>query len=177
MTNARLHAIEAGPQSAAPVVLLHGFGGHGQSWQPVLDVLAGQCRTIAFDLPGHGGSLDYPGFGSPRTAALAVLAELRLGGIDKAHIAGHSMGGAAAVLLALADPEAIASLTLIAPGGFGPEMDGQALRSLAEAGTAEDLSRAYAAMMAPRAAPEPAMIERLLEVHIRTGQKEALRQI
>jgi pimeloyl-ACP methyl ester carboxylesterase len=175
--SARLHAIEAGPSSGVPVVLLHGFGGHAASWSGIVQRLPKDLHILAFDLPGHAGSLNYPGFGSPRTAAQAVLAELKLRGIGKAHVVGHSMGGAATVLMALDDPSAIASLTLVAPGGFGPEMDGQALQSLTEAGTADALSHAYAAMMAPQTGPDPAMIERLLEMYDRASQREALRQI
>lgn len=175
--NARLHAFEAGPSSGTPLVLLHGFGGHAQSWQPVLVHLPADIPVIVFDLPGHAGSLTYPGFGSPRTAALAVLSELRSRGIQKAHVAGHSMGGAAACLIASEEPGAIASLTLVAPGGFGPEMDGQALRRTADAQTVTELSNAYAAMMAPGATPDEAMISTLFEVHDRPGQREALRQI
>ncbi len=173
----RLHAIEAGSPDAPTLVLLHGFGGHAASWSEVLGHLPTGVRVISFDLPGHAGSLNYPGFGSPRTAALAVLNELTTRGIRKAHIAGHSMGGAVAVLIALEDPAVVQSLTLVAPGGFGPEMDGQALRDFAEARTAEELGRAYAAMMAPDAIADPDMISALFSVHARPGQKEALHKI
>lgn len=175
--SARLHAIEAGPSTGTPLVLLHGFGGHAGSWTAVIEALSKTVRILAFDLPGHAGSLDYPGFGSPRTAALAVLAELHERGIEKAHIAGHSMGGAIAFLIALEEPDLIASLTLVAPGGFGPEMDGQALRQLSEARSKDELSQAYGAMMAPQTAPDPAMISQLLDVYRRPGQGEALAHI
>ena len=117
---ARLFASEAGPPSAIPVVLLHGFGGHAASWAPVKRLFAQTTRSLTFDLPGHARSLHFPGFGSPRVAALALLWELEMRGIEKAHIAGHSMGGAVAMLMAMEKPEAVASLTLVAPGGFGP---------------------------------------------------------
>lgn len=177
MENVRLHCLEAGRPDAPVLVLLHGFGGHAASSQPVIDRLGDHFHILAFDLPGHAGSLTYPGFGSPRTAALAVLSELNKRGIRIAHIAGHSMGGAVAFLMALEAPEVIASLTLIAPGGFGPEMDRQALHTLAEAQTAAELSSAYAAMMAPQSVPDPAMIARVLDMYNRPGQREALRQI
>lgn len=175
--SARLHAIEAGPPTGTPLVLLHGFGCHAQSWTAVIEALSKTIRILAFDLPGHAGSLDYPGFGSPRTAALAVLSELKERGIERAHIAGHSMGGAIAFLMALEQPNLIASLTLVAPGGFGPEMDSKALRSLAEARTADELRSTYAAMMAPRSIPDHGLIERLLHMYHRPGQREALLHI
>lgn len=86
------------------------------------------------------------------------------------------MGGAAAVLMALDDPAAIASLTLIAPGGFGPQMAGSALRAFAEAETEEALANTYAAMMATPARPDLSMIASLFAVHSLPDQKEALRQ-
>ena len=48
--------LEAGDASAAPVVLLHGFGGDHENWTFVQGALADRFRTVAFDLPGHGAS-------------------------------------------------------------------------------------------------------------------------
>jgi pimeloyl-ACP methyl ester carboxylesterase len=174
---ARLHVLEAGPLSGIPLVLLHGFGGHAASWAPVIETIPKDIRILAFDLPGHAGSLNYPGFGSPRVAALAVLAELEARSIPKAHVAGHSMGGAIAALMAMEKPEVIASLTLIAPGGFGPEMDQSALKTFAEATNPADLSKAYAAMMANGAVPDTAMISQLTTVRAAPGQREALMHV
>ena len=120
----------AGPKT---VVLLHGFGGCHDIWREVTATLAPGIRTLAYDLPGHGLSLDFPGSGPAKTAARAVLADLAARGIARVHVAGHSMGGAVATLMALAEPETIASLTLLAPGGFGPEINGPLLRRYAAA--------------------------------------------
>lgn len=171
---ARLFASEAGPPSEIPVVLLHGFGGHAASWAPVKKAQPDKVRTLAFDLPGHARSLHFPGFGSPRVAAMALLWELEMRGIEKAHIAGHSMGGAIALLMAMEKPEVVASLTLVAPGGFGPQMDQAALRAFAEASNPADLSNAYAAMMADGSVADPKMIEALNAVHTVPGQRQAL---
>lgn len=172
--SARLHAFEAGPSSGTPLVLLHGFGGHAASWAPVIQRLPQDVRVLAFDLPGHAGSLDYPGFGSPRVATFAVLAELEIRGIGKAHVAGHSMGGAIAALMAMEKPEVIASLTLIAPGGFGPEMDQATLKAFAEATNPGDLAKTYAAMMAEGTVPGADMISQLAAMRAAPGQREAL---
>jgi pyruvate dehydrogenase E2 component (dihydrolipoamide acetyltransferase) len=45
-------------------------------------------------------------------------------GIERAHLVGHSLGGAIAVEIALADPERVTALTLIAPAGMGAEIAG-----------------------------------------------------
>lgn len=123
-----------------PVVLLHGFGASHVVWEPVIERLAGRRRTLAYDLPGHGGSLAATP-GGAGTAARAVLADLAARDIARAHLVGHSMGGAAAALAALAEPDRIASLTLLAPGGFGPEIDHRLLRRYAAATEAEELAQ------------------------------------
>ena len=174
---ARLHCVEAGLADAPILVLLHGFGGSAASWFPVIDRLGNRFRILAFDLPGHAGSLDFPGFGSPRFAALAVLDEMRTRGVIKAHIAGHSMGGAIAVLMALEEPDRIASLTLVAPGGFGPDMDLPTLHAFAMAQTADELRSAMAPMFAIGFMPVPASVQDLALVRSVFGQREALLHI
>src|SRR5882757_4225967 len=106
----------AGPKT---IVLLHGFGGCHDVWHEVTSALAPGIRTLAYDLPGHGLSLDFPGGGAAKTAARAVLAALaarQTSQMRRVHLGGHSMGGASATLMALTAPEKVASLTLLAPG-------------------------------------------------------------
>ncbi|MGH6926185.1 MAG: alpha/beta fold hydrolase [Propylenella sp.] len=128
---ARLHGVERG-SGGVPVVLLHGFGGSHAAWDAVVSRLGGARHTVAFDLPGHAGSLAYPA-GGAGVAAKAVLAELDRRDVRQAHLVGHSMGGAAAALAALRDAPRIASLTLFAPGGFGGEINHRLLRRFAAA--------------------------------------------
>ncbi|MTH99268.1 alpha/beta fold hydrolase [Roseibium sp. RKSG952] len=123
----------AGGESHATVVFLHGFGGDRQTWVNLQTALAPSLRSVAFDLPGHGDALDWPVVGNAGVAAKAVLQsleELDLGGV---HLVGHSMGGAVAALAALREPERIKSLTLLAPGGFGAEINHKLLRRYAAA--------------------------------------------
>lgn len=97
-------------------------------------------RTLAYDLPGHARSASHPAAGSARKSALAILSDLQSRGIAGAHLVGHSMGGAMATLMAAADPERFASLTLLAPGGFGEEINARLLRRLAAASTPADIA-------------------------------------
>ncbi|WP_090073125.1 alpha/beta fold hydrolase [Cohaesibacter marisflavi] len=127
----RLNCVDMGEGEGAPVVFLHGFGGDVSSWLNFQVGLAGSWRSLAFDLPGHGGSLDYPKTCNAVVAAKAVLDDLEAMGIGKVHLAGHSMGGAAAAVIALRRPELVASLSLLAPGGFGPEINQALLRRYA----------------------------------------------
>jgi pyruvate dehydrogenase E2 component (dihydrolipoamide acetyltransferase) len=135
-----LHSISSGKESGIPVVLLHGFGGSHRAWDAVIPLVERDRRVIAYDLPGHAGSLAYPKIGNAAVAAKAVLSNLAAGGIDRAHYVGHSMGGAAAALCGLMAPEGCASLTLLAPGGFGWEVNHRLLRRYAEARQPADIA-------------------------------------
>ena len=74
----------------------------------------------------------------PRDLAPAsVLAELDQRDHQRIHLIGHSMGGAVASLVTLMDPDRVASLTLLAPGGFGPDVNVDVLHDWAAADTAE----------------------------------------
>jgi pyruvate dehydrogenase E2 component (dihydrolipoamide acetyltransferase) len=126
---AQLFAAEHGGEGH-PLVLLHGFAGSHRDWGPIIGRI-GDRRTIAFDLPGHGASLDVA-HGSAAIAANAVLDALAARGVRQFHLAGHSMGGAAAALAATKGKGAL-SLTLLAPGGFGPEINHRLLRRYAAA--------------------------------------------
>jgi pimeloyl-ACP methyl ester carboxylesterase len=120
-------------KETAPVVLLHGFGGDRQTWLNIQTALAAKRRSIAFDLPGHGQALDWHKIGNAGVSAKAVAQSLDALELDRVHLVGHSMGGAVATLIALRAPERIASLTLLAPGGFGPEINHKLLRRYAAA--------------------------------------------
>ena len=136
-----------------------------------------QARTIAYDLPGHGGSLTFPDAGPAKTAAHAILADLAARGVDKAHLVGHSMGGAIAALMALADPDRVASLTLLAPGGFGEEINGPLLRRFATATSQDEIRQCHAEMSAQDARLSQHAVGALCEMRSRPGQTEMLVQI
>lgn len=127
-----LHARSEG-DSGDWIVLVHGFGGSHAAWHDVQERLSHSFRTIAYDMPGHGASLAWPGAGHAKVAARAILGDLAARGVDSCHVAGHSMGGAVAALMALLEPARVASLTLCAPGGFGPQINHRLLARFAAA--------------------------------------------
>lgn len=137
---------EMGAGEGAPVVFLHGFGGSHAVWTPLQEALAAGARTLAYDLPGHGGSLAYPDAGPAKVATTAILADLEARGIGSAHVVGHSMGGAIAALMAIFQPQRVASLTLLSPGGFGPEINQRLLKRYAAATDAVGLEPVLEAM-------------------------------
>lgn len=109
--------------SGEPVVLLHGIGHHWQAWEPVLTVLAARYDVIALDIPGFGASPGLPdgiGYGLESMVPLlaATCAEL---GVERPHLAGNSLGGLLALVMAVHGHAR--SVTALAPAGFwnGPE--------------------------------------------------------
>lgn len=106
-TWAGLTGHEHGDEDAAgrSFVFLHGLTFDRRMWEPVLELLPGNHRAIAFDLPGHGDSplLGEPGLG-PVVEALhdAVLDA----GLDQPIVVGHSVGGPLATIYAAAYPAA-----------------------------------------------------------------------
>ena len=53
-----IHLIRRG--AGKPLLLVHGLGGHWQSWNPIIDRLAASREVILFDLPGHGAGPQSP---------------------------------------------------------------------------------------------------------------------
>jgi len=121
------------------VLLVHGYGGDRGSWLFLQAPLAGRHRVYALDLPGHGTSSKDMGDGSIDTLADAVVGVLDAIGAEHAHLVGHSMGAAAAIAATARDPKRISSLTLIAPCGFGSEINVGYLRGFADAQTRREL--------------------------------------
>ncbi|MDI6027228.1 alpha/beta fold hydrolase [Corticibacterium sp. UT-5YL-CI-8] len=173
----RLYCRESGASSATPLVLLHGFAGSHHVWDSVIEALGDQVWTLTYDLPGHGASLDYPGKTSAKAATVAVLDDLRQRGVGKAHLVGHSMGGAASTLLAASAPDIAASLTLFAPGGFDERINGPLLRRYAAARDTAALETCLREMSGPSAVIEPATVDRALIMRLRDGQLDVLLEL
>ena len=116
--------------TGVPVLLLHGFGADLNSWMFTQPALAETHRTIALDLPGHGGSTKDAGPWDVPALSQSVVALLDALDVPKAHLVGHSLGGAIALATALGHPARVASLTLICPGGLGAEIDAAFIEGL-----------------------------------------------
>ena len=119
----RLRYLALGSGEDVPVVLLHGFGADLNTWMFTQAALAEDRPTIALDLPGHGGSTKDVGTGDVGVFADAVSTALAALDISRAHLVGHSMGGAIALTLAARDPSRVASVSAIASAGLGPDIN------------------------------------------------------
>ncbi len=132
-----LTKIEYGIHSDQPdLVIVHGLYGSGRNWSAVGKRLAQTRRVICVDLRNHGNS---PWFGThsyeDMAGDLVEIIETQSSPVD---IMGHSMGGKAAMVLALLHPNLINRLIVadIAPISYTHDQSQhiQAMRSV-------DLSR------------------------------------
>jgi pimeloyl-ACP methyl ester carboxylesterase len=102
-----------GPET---LVCVHGLGGTKASFLPTVNALADDYRVVAIDLPGFGESdkpigaaYDAPWFARSVFAAMDAL------GLERAHIAGNSMGGRVAIEAGLTDRDRTGGLLLLSP--------------------------------------------------------------
>ena len=119
VSNWRLHVRDSGPRDAAAVILLHGFGSSLQTWDGWAEQLGRTHRVIRFDLPGSGLSQPDPAadYTDARSIELLIALMDHLG-LQRASIAGHSIGGRIAWAFASRHPERVDRLVLVAPDGF-----------------------------------------------------------
>lgn len=124
-----------------PLLLIHGFTADSQSWAPLEKALGPRRPLIRMDLPGHGKSPKR------RIGSFAELARMIVDAFDDAtrdvaqvHVIGHSLGGALALALADIRARRLASLSLLAPAGLGPEIDAAALQGITRATRPESLA-------------------------------------
>lgn len=128
------------------VVLLHGYLESIEVWEDFAGELGKEYRVIRVDLPGHGFSewggrevigIDY--------MADTVSAVLKLAGVERCTVVGHSMGGYVALALAANHPEQVEGLVLFhsSPNADTPEKAANRQREieLIEAGKKEMLAR------------------------------------
>lgn len=103
------------------LVTIHGAGGSHQHWGLQLQALRHGVRVIGLDLPGHGRS-PGPGRSSVDDYCRVLLAALDALGLEHVVLAGHSMGGAIALAIALTTPERVTGLVLVGTGARLPVM-------------------------------------------------------
>jgi pimeloyl-ACP methyl ester carboxylesterase len=103
-----------------PVLLLHGQPGSARDWDQVRAAIGERAPTIAVDRPGWDGRSVAQDLTTNARAALGVLDSA---GIERATVAGHSLGGAVAAWLAVEHPERVTALVLAAPSANGASLN------------------------------------------------------
>jgi pyruvate dehydrogenase E2 component (dihydrolipoamide acetyltransferase) len=166
-----------GDHEGRPVVFIHGFGGDLNNWLFTQPALAADHKTIAIDLPGHGESTKDVGAADPETLAQAVVDFLDALDIPKAHLVGHSLGGAVALQTALSHPARVASLSLICPAGLGSEIDTEFTDGFIKADRRKQLQPVLQKLFVDPALVSRDMVDDLLKAKRLDGAKEALTAI
>jgi len=96
----------------APVLILHGLFGSSTNWRRIGKKLGERYCVYAVDQRNHGRSPHVDAVGYEDLVADS-LAFLDRHGIERAAVIGHSMGGKAAMKLALAAPERVEALVVV----------------------------------------------------------------
>jgi 3-oxoadipate enol-lactonase len=117
INGARIHYERSG--SGSPVLFIHAAIADARMWEPQAKAWGTQFDMIRPDLRGFGDSELLPVSYSSRKDLVGLLDHL---GVDRAHVIGCSMGGTAAIDIALEHPERVERLVLIASGVSGSNL-------------------------------------------------------
>lgn len=116
---ARMRVREQGPADAPVILLVHGFTHSLETWDEWANALKSDYRVIRYDLMGHGLTGPDPlERYAPAERAGVIGSVMDALGIERAFIAGNSLGGLAAWRFAAGDPSRVEALILISPGAF-----------------------------------------------------------
>lgn len=111
--DAALRVAIDGDACAPALVLSNSLGTTLDMWAPQVDVLAREFRVIRYDTRGHGGSSATPGPYTIDQLGRDVLALLDALEIERANLAGVSMGGMTGMWLGIHAPQRLARLAII----------------------------------------------------------------
>jgi len=109
----QLTARQYGMENQPTIVLLHGFPADSNLWREVVPLLQDDFRILVSDLPGVGESSFSGDEVSVEALATGIAALLKEQKIEKAIIAGHSMGGYIAFAFAALFPEMVEGVSII----------------------------------------------------------------
>ena len=151
-----------GPDNQTPALIVHGLFGSARNWGVIAKKLNASRPVLAVDMRNHGDSFRAATHSYADMAG--DLAEVIAANGGRAHVIGHSMGGKAAMQLALTAPECVEKLVIadIAPVTYGhtqiPLIDAMAALEVATLKTRRDADAALAASI-----PEPGVRAFLLQ--------------
>lgn len=160
-----------------PLVLVHGFGGDINIFAFNQEALSSDRAVYALDLPGHGGSSKDVGAGDLDFFAGVLGGFLDAAGIERAHLVGHSMGGAVAGSFALAHPGRVASLVLIASAGLGEEINARYIEGFIAANRRKEMRNVLQLLFADPELVTRDLVNDVLAYKRLDGVEEALRTV
>jgi pimeloyl-ACP methyl ester carboxylesterase len=182
----RTRVIEAGRRDRPALVLIHGTGGHAETYCRNMGPLSERFRVLAIDMIGHGYT-DRPD-AAPDVAAYArhVVAVLDTLGIDRAHVSGESLGAMVAAWVGIAHPERVHKVVMNTGTLARPDAAGQAqlddleqrTLALAENGVTRDAIRHRMNwLVADPSRMTDEMIECRLRIYSQDGMLDSVAQI
>ena len=119
-----------------PILMIHGLGGTSNTWTPLLSATS-RFTAIRVDLPGSGRSNRVEGALSIGRFVTSCRRILEQRGIERVHVAGHSLGTIVAFHLAVEAPGLVRSLALFGPLLSPPDAARSAIRTRGEKARAE----------------------------------------
>lgn len=160
--------------SGPPLFLIHGIGAARDAWRFMVPVLREHFTVVSYDLRGHGTSpLPDGEFGLDDL--VADLEHLRRRtGIEKAHFAGHSLGGQIGPAYARAHPQRVLSLGILSTAAFRTEDDSAKVWAVVKAMQENGIARVLETLTARWFTDEfidrhPELVERRLKQVIDTN--------
>lgn len=126
-----------------PLVLLHGFGGCGQNWQPFAARLAEHFKLIIPDLRGHGRSTNLAGTFTHRQAAADVFALLDQLGVTRFKAMGISSGGMTLLHMATRQPSRVEAMVLIGATPYFPKEARAIMREASQGATPPEVLQLF----------------------------------
>jgi 3-oxoadipate enol-lactonase len=157
-----------------PLFLIHGIGASRHSWDGLIGHLKAHFRCISYDLRGHGKSPSPP----PPYALEHLVEDLEALrselGIERAHFAGHSLGGMIGPAYARRYPRRVSSLGLFSTAAFRTEDDSAKVRGVVAAMRARGIAPVLETLKERWFTPEfaarcPHVIERRMQQVIDTN--------
>ena len=119
--------------SGPPLFLIHGIGAARDTWRFMLPILSERFTVVTYDLRGHGTSPKPSGpFGLEELVADLERVRERTG-FERAHFAGHSLGGMIGPAYARDYPARVASLGLLSTAAFRTEEDSRKVWAVVKA--------------------------------------------
>ncbi len=176
-----VHVREEG--AGPPLVLLHGTGASLHTWEPWVRTLSGSFRIIRLDLPAFGLTGPHPAHDYSLDAYASLVAHVMDAlGVQKAHVAGNSLGGSIAWMLAATQPQRVDRLVLVAPAGYPREGVPLVFRLarlpvlptlLKRVDPSRIIARSLSEVFVDQALVTPEMVQRYRELALRPGNRDA----
>ena len=188
-----VHYRDQGRPDGPPLVLVHGFAANLDTWEPWVARLGDTYRVVTLDLPAHGLTVTPPGYQMSTQGQVEVIDQLtRNLDLPPFVLAGNSMGGGASWNYALAHPDRLRGLVLVASVGPRPQADPSAPRREGPPAIfqvmANPVGRAALRSLDPRPLAEPglkkayvdeslvtpALVDRYVDLALAPGRREMI---